>query len=178
MGLFNRKQKVEDETVLKPSADQVLFDIKETQGDTVNRETIMKAISILEKYREGKVNLEKRIISNEEWWKGRHWDEIDRKDGKPHDPIEPKSAWLFNCIMSKYADYIDAYPEPNVLPREVNDEEEAKKLSSIIPVVLDQCGFEKIYSNEAWYKLKAGAGIFPFNQKGQGWNEKLCPLQI
>lgn len=160
MGLFNRKQKVEDETILKPSADQVLFDIKETQGDAVNKETILKAISILEKYREGKTNLEKRIIANEEWWKGRHWDEIHRKEGKPHDPIEPKSAWLFNCIMSKYADYIDAYPEPNVLPREINDEQEAQKLSSIIPVVLDQCGFEKIYSNEAWYKLKAGAGIY------------------
>ena len=66
MGLFNRKQKVEDETILKPSADQVIFDLKETQGDAVNKETILKAISILEKYREGKTNLEKRIIANED----------------------------------------------------------------------------------------------------------------
>ena len=157
MAFFNRNKQ---DMVLKPSADQVDIDIRETFGDAVNRETILKAISTLEKYREGKVNLENRIIANEEWWKGRHWDEIRRKEGKKHDLIEPKSAWLFNCIMSKYADYIDAYPEPNILPREINDEEEAKSLSSIIPVVLDQCDFEKIYSNEAWYKLKAGAGIY------------------
>lgn len=162
MALFNRKKKQDTpvDMVLKPSADQVEFTARETFGDAVNRETVLKALSILEKYREGKVNLEKRIIANEEWWKGRHWDEINRKDNKPHERIEPKSAWLFNCIMSKYADYIDAYPEPNILPREINDEQEAQMLSSIVPVVLDQCEFEKVYSKEAWYKLKAGAGIY------------------
>ena len=35
--------------------------------------------------------------------------------------------------MSKYADYMDAYPEPNILPREEGDKQEAKKLSSIVP---------------------------------------------
>ena len=158
MGIFDRFKK--DETLLSPGEDQVLIDIKDTLGDKVNKETILKAVSILEQYRSGKVNLEKRIIANEEWWKGRHWEEIHKKDGTKHEKIEPHSAWLFNCIMSKYADYIDAYPEPNILPRELQDEEEAKRLSEIIPVVLDQSGFEKIYSNEAWYKLKAGAGIY------------------
>ncbi len=49
---------------------------------------------------------------------------------------EPSSAWLFNAILNKHADAMDNYPEPVVLPRERSDEESAKTLSSILPVVL------------------------------------------
>lgn len=161
---FKRKDEpVNYDNALKPSADQILIDIKETEGQVITRETILEAGKTLNRYREGKASVENRIISNEQWWKGRHWSEIKKKDGVPvtdNTTIEPKSAWLFNCIMSKYADYIDAYPEANILPREINDQEEAKMLSSIVKVVLDQAGFEKTYSDEAWYKLKAGGGIY------------------
>lgn len=171
MAFIGKRKKVKEQEqemvfkdVLKPSADQVLFDIKETQSNVITSEDVREAAQKLEKFRQGKISVENRIISNEQWFKGRHWEEVKKKDNKEPDKddnsIEPKSAWLFNCIMSKYADYIDAYPEPNILPREKDDEEEAKKLSSIIPVVLDQCGFKKTYSDEAWYKLKAGAGIY------------------
>lgn len=125
----------------------------------IGREQIIQATSILQKYKDGKVNLEKRIIGNEQWWKGRHWEQIS--EGKNTDKdIQPASAWLFNCIMSKYADYMDAFPEPNILPREEGDKEEAKMLSSIIPVVLEQNGFYKVYSSKAWKILKDGSGIY------------------
>lgn len=79
----------------------------------IGREQIIQATSILQKYKDGKVNLEKRIIGNEQWWKGRHWEQIS--EGKNTDKdIQPASAWLFNCIMSKYADYMDAFPEPYI----------------------------------------------------------------
>lgn len=162
MAIFKRKKQPKPEEAIKPTIDQVQNAqyLPETEGSVITRQTLLNALSTLEKYREGKSNLERRIIANEQWFKGRHWDLIDAKDGKPHDPIEPRSAWLFNCIMSKYSDYIDAYPEPNILPREINDQEEAKRLSSILPVILDQADFEKVYSLIQWYKLKAGAGIY------------------
>lgn len=164
MALFGRKKReeVEPEQVIKPMADQIQNSefLRETTGEVITRQTLLQALSTLEKYREGKTNLERKTISNEQWFKGRHWEEIRKKDLTKREDIEPRSAWLFNCIMSKYADYIDAYPEPNILPRERNDEEEAKRLSSIIPVILDQAEFEKVYSDIQWYKLKAGAGIY------------------
>ena len=46
------------------------------------------------------------------------------------------TKWLFNVIMGKHADMVEAYPEPSILPREKNDEAEAKALQSIIPVIL------------------------------------------
>ncbi|MBR2987134.1 MAG: hypothetical protein IKC63_03860, partial [Clostridia bacterium] len=51
-------------------------------------------------------------------------------------------------------------PAPNILPREAADKEEAKRLSSIVPVVLDMNGFEKVYSDAWYYKLKAGTGVY------------------
>lgn len=121
-------------------------------------EQVRKARQTLDKYKQGKQNLESKIVKNEEWWKIRHWQYIDAEDTK--DEPKPASAWLFNCIISKHADYMDAFPKPNILPREQADEEEAKRLSSIIPVVLKQNDFEQVYSDESLYKLKNGTGVY------------------
>jgi hypothetical protein len=74
--------------------------------------------------------------------------------------IQPTSAWLFNCIANKHADAMDNFPSPNILPREEGDKAEAEKLTSIIPVVLDQCEFEQTYSDVQNYKLKTGTGVY------------------
>lgn len=128
---------------------------------------VKKATETLLKYKAGKANLESRIISNEQWFKGRHWEQMGETSDNS---IKPASAWLFNCIMSKYADYMDAYPEPNILPREEGDKQEAEVLTSIIPVILEQNGFYKVYSNEAWKKLKDGSGIYGVFWDGQKLN--------
>ena len=122
----------------------------------IGREEIQKAQAILNRYKEGKANLERRIVENEQWYKLRHW-ECMRGDRQQ---VEPTSAWLFNCIANKHADAMDNYPSPNVLPREEGDKGEAEMLSSIIPVILDQCEFEQVYSDVWDYKLKAGTGIY------------------
>lgn len=124
----------------------------------IGKEQIRKANKILDKYKQGKRNLESRIVQNEEWWKLRHWRQLQKK-GEAKDP-KPASGWLFNCIMSKHADCMDSYPEPNILPREAGDVEEASKLSSIIPVILEQNNFESVYSDIMWYKLKFGTGCY------------------
>ena len=122
----------------------------------IGREQILKASQTLRKYKEGKANLERRIIENEQWYKLRHWECM--RD--PASDVQPTSAWLFNCIANKHADAMDNFPSPNILPREEGDKGEAEMLSSIIPVILDQCEFEKTYSDVWDYKLKTGTGIY------------------
>lgn len=131
----------------------------------ITTETVQKARTILDKYKAGKKNLEDKIVENEQWWKLRHWEQTRKtvkkgEDEKADNDYIPATGWLFNVITSKHADMEDAYPEPNILPREEGDIEEAKKLSSIIPVVLEQNDFHSTYSDCCWYKLKQGAAIY------------------
>jgi len=123
----------------------------------VTPERLAAARETLRRYRDGKRNLEQRIIENEQWFKLRHW-ECMRKTGTSS--VEPSSAWLFNCIASKHADAMDAFPRANILPREENDRSEAKMLSAIVPVVLGMTDFEEVYSSVWDYKLKAGTGVY------------------
>ncbi len=137
------------------------------QGEKIGKEQIAQATQILQKYKQGKANLENRIIENEQWYKMRHWEQIRPSNDKPTDP-EPASAWLFNSIANKHADAMDNFPEPNVLPREQGDKEAAKQLSQILPVILEHNEFEQTYSDTWWYKLKTGTGVY-----GVFWNPML-----
>ncbi len=132
---------------------------------SIGKEQVREATNILNSYKRSKVNLEKRIVENEKWWKLRHWDLIRKTSTQ--DP-EPASAWLFNSIANKHADVMDNYPEPSVLPREKSDINAAKVLSQIIPAVLEYNSFEETYSDVWWYKLKNGTGCY-----GVFWNSSL-----
>lgn len=123
----------------------------------IGKEAIEKATQILQKYKEGKANLERRIIDNEQWYKLRHWESLRKKKDAQ---VQPVSGWLFNCIANKHADAMDNYPRPNVLPREEGDKGQAEMLSSIIPVILDQNDFEETYDEVTLYKLKSGTGVY------------------
>lgn len=122
----------------------------------IDREQLQIAELTLQRYRQGKANLEQRIIQNEQWYKMRHWGCMDSKKNQ----VEPVSGWLFNAIANKHADAMDNYPAPNILPREETDKPEAEKLSSIVPVVLEQNDFEGTYARVWDYKLKAGTGVY------------------
>ena len=126
-------------------------------AQVIGREQILAAQQTLQKYKEGKANLEKRIVENEQWYKLRHWECMRKKETNQ---VEPSSGWLFNSIANKHADAMDNFPSPNVLPREEGDKGEAEMLSSIIPVILEQNDFEETYDNVWDYKLKAGTGIY------------------
>lgn len=126
-------------------------------AQVIGREQIHKANLILNRYKQGKKNLETRIVENEQWYKIRHWECMRKKDTSE---VEPSSAWLFNCLANKHADAMDNFPAPNILPREEGDKAESEKLTSIIPVVLDQCDFEETYSNVMDYKFKMGTGVY------------------
>ena len=123
----------------------------------VGKEQIEKALSTLKKYKAGKESLEKRIVENEKWFKLQHWEEMRQKNVNKGDP-EPSSAWLFNSIINKHADAMDNYPTMQALPREKDDEQDAKMLSDILPVIFEQNNYEQTYSSIWWYKLKQGTG--------------------
>ena len=115
----------------------------------------------LEEYKAGKVQTEQRILASENWWKLRNSIE-EQKDSKTaaDEGFKAVSGWLHNVIVSKHADAMKAYPEPNILPREQGDKGEASMLSAIIPCVLEQNNFEATYSNAMWQKLKTGTGCY------------------
>ncbi len=143
----------------------------EIEPGPIGREEVAKAEIILQKYKDGKASLERRIVDNEQWYRLRHWEQIGHSKN-PGDP-EPASAWLLNCIANKHADAMDNYPAPNVLPREQSDEADAKLLSSVLPAILEACEFEQTYSDVWWYKLKTGTGAYgvfwnPNKQNGLG----------
>ena len=141
-------------------------------SEVIGKEEIQKAQLTLQRYKEGKANLEQRIVENEQWYKLRHWEcmrkgkngESDKSDKSQ---VEPASGWLFNAIANKHADAMDNFPAPNVLPREEGDKAEAEMLTSIIPVILQQNDFEEVYDNVWDYKLKAGTGVY-----GVFWDKK------
>ena len=127
------------------------------QAQVIGTEQIRAAQQTLQRYKEGKANLERRIVENEQWYKMRHW-ECMRKAEKSQ--VEPSSGWLFNAIANKHADAMDNFPSPNILPREEGDKAEAQMLGAIVPVILAQNDFEETYDNVWDYKLKAGTGIY------------------
>ena len=161
MAMFDRfrKKNTEETNEVTNAADLGLAQPKLPIG----KDEIHKAQATLNAYKQGKANLEKRIVDNEQWYKLRHW-ECMRKSTQQE--VEPTSAWLFNALANKHADAMDNAPTCNILPREEADKQEAEILSSIIPVILDQNEFEQTYSDVWEYKLRAGTGVY-----GVFWNK-------
>ena len=127
----------------------------------IGAEQVRQAAEVLRKYRLGKQNLDRRIIDNEQFWKLRHWKQMEKggEGGNPQD-VRPASGWLVNCILSKHADAMDSYPEPTVLPREPGDRKEAEVLTRVLPVILKNNKFKKAYSQAWWNKLKSGCAVY------------------
>ena len=130
----------------------------------ITKKEIDKAKETLKKYKKSKTNLEQRIVDEEQFWKRRHWDSLK----KPGEKTKPSSAWMFNAIVNKHADAMDSYPEAICLPREQSDEESAKLLTEILPVVLERNNFKDTYADNWWYKLIHGTACY-----GVFWDNSL-----
>ena len=127
----------------------------------IGEEQIKELTQVLQKYKAGKAKTEARIRASEDWWKLRNGhQEMDKSAVLREANYRSTSGWLHNVIVSKHADAMEAYPEPNILPREEADKAEATILSSIIPCVFEQNEFERTYSDTAWQKLKTGTGVY------------------
>ncbi|MBQ8351597.1 MAG: hypothetical protein IJW51_04865 [Clostridia bacterium] len=107
-----------------------------------------------------------RVKDEEEWYRLRVAPRAHKNS--EGESFAPTSAWLFNALMQKHADLMENIPMATCLPREESDEEDARALSAILPVILDRSNFEGAYSDNMWYKLKHGVcawGVF--------WNSEL-----
>ena len=146
----------------------------------IGRDELARAAEILTEYKRGKANLERRIVEDELWWELRHWEAIRGKqsEGQPN----PTSAWLFNAILGKHADAMDNFPEPIALPRERSDEESARMLSSVLPVVLEYNDFEDTYDYNWWEFLKHGTapyGVFWDAERENGLGDiAITPIDL
>lgn len=143
----------------------------------IDSNKVREFTDILEKYKDGKKNLDERIKNNQEWWKLRHYGNMSPKTGtaaikdkSQRNDARPKSvtAWTVNAVINKHADYMDNYPEATCLPVEAQDEKYATTLSSVIPAVYERCNYEQTYSDTMWYKLIAGTGV-----TGYFWDKDL-----
>ena len=127
----------------------------------IGPEQLQRFMQILQKYKAGKAMTEQRIVASENWWKLRNTTEEQKQTRIGIDGgFKSVSGWLHNVIVSKHADAMESFPEPNVLPREAGDKEEAQRLSDIIPCILEQNNFEETYSDVIWSKLKSGTGVY------------------
>ena len=142
-------------------------DIEPTESMSVDKKRIRELNVELRKYQSGKQFHDLRVITNYKFYRLLQWEVMEAQNKGKKQQIEPKSGWLFNAIANKHADAMDNFPRPNILPREEGDREEAEMLSSIVPVVLDQCGFEDTYSANNWDKPVAGTGVY-----GVFWNKE------
>ena len=156
-------------TFMQPGADPGKIKEKEPQVpetmapgvQTIGAEQVKKFTQILQKYKSGKVQTEQRILQSENWWKLRNTVEEQKNTAVGKDGgFVSRSGWLHNVIVSKHADAVEAYPEPNILPREDGDRAEARILSAIVPCILEQNDFERTYSDAMWQKLKTGTGVY------------------
>ena len=127
----------------------------------IGAEQLKKFLTVLEKYKSGKTRTEQRILASENWWKLRNTIEEQRETNIGGDGgFKSVSGWLHNVIVSKHADAMEAFPEPNILPREEGDRAQARMLSAIVPCILEQNNFENTYSDAMWQKLKTGTGVY------------------
>ena len=129
---------------------------KDQQAQPVDALRLREFNRILDTYRAGRAATQERVIASENWWKLRNGAEDDQGG----DAFRSRSAWLHNVIVSKHADGMEAFPQPVILPREPQDREEARRLSDIIPCILERNHFEDVYSSVLWQKLKTGTGVF------------------
>lgn len=129
------------------------------EREPIGAKELLEFTKELRKYKAGKASVERRAINAESWWKLRNQAQRELEGDGRLSGFNCKSGWLHNVIVSKHADAMEAYPEPNILPREPGDAPEAQRLSKIVPVILDHNRYEEVYSDLLWQKLKTGTGI-------------------
>ena len=176
MALFkkNKEQEASPELVERASMEMEMLRRKDEHKQMmaqmkpkIGERELIQASETLRKYKQGKARLEQKIIANEQFWKLRQWNYIHDAT----DNFKPATAWLWSCIQSRHSDAMDSYPTCNYLPRQSDDKMEAKMLSSIVPVILEQNRYEETYSDIVWYTLKHGGsvqGIFWDGSKHNG----------
>lgn len=150
-----------DNTNDKKTVDLVLDDHRK-----FGEEQTLKALEDLRTYMDSKRSIDYKATENQQWWRLRHWSVIAGQTNEAAKAgIEVGSAWAINSLLNKHAAIMDSFPKPNVLPREADDENEAKLLTDILPAILDQNDYEAVFRQAGWDVCIDGACI-----KGAFWD--------
>lgn len=140
----------------------------QAESRLMNRERLNAATNKLLKYQSAKSSVNDRVKQAQQWWKLKNWEQIRADRGTRGATSHPSNTgWLWNCIVGKHADAIDSFPEPIILPRMEDDQQEAKKLSKIVPVVMEMNDFEETYNDCSWQKMQEGTAVY-----GVFWNSR------
>lgn len=146
--------------------DKKVVDLTLDDHRKFGKEQTQKALTDLQAYVDGKKMVDIKATENQQWWRLRHWSVIGGETNEAiRAGIEVGSAWAFNSLMNKHAAIMDSFPKPNILPREADDEMEAKILTEVIPAILEQNDYEQVYRQGAWDFVIDGACI-----KGVFWD--------
>ena len=132
--------------IIKPTDESALHKIKDID--------VKKYIDAFTEYRTAREAYDMKIIENENWFRQQYWQYlIDKTEGN-----EPTSGTLLNAILNKHADLMDNQPTPVFLAREKNDEEEAERLTKVVPVIMQNANWDDVYDKYCMYKIKQGIG--------------------
>ena len=83
--------------------DNKTVSVAEVVAQPIGQEQLRQANLTLQKYKEGKANLEQRVIDNEEWYRLRHWECMR---GKKKQQVEPVSAFLAASMRAKMRSFM------------------------------------------------------------------------
>lgn len=77
----NEEQKLRRQSAPRPSDESAMTFNRTIDGfkvisQPIGEKQLQNARLTLNKYREGKINFEKKIVSNEQWYKMRHWEQM------------------------------------------------------------------------------------------------------
>ena len=142
-----RKKRVDPEKAVRPEG------IENMQP--ITKDSIDRAKSIFQEYLQGKQVFDAKTVDNEDFWKKRQYETFVR----PGEKYIPASAWLWNAVINKHSQLVAAYPKFNVRPQQQDDESEAALLTEIMPIVLRQAGYRKVYSQTMRQKVIQGTGV-------------------
>ena len=146
--------------------DNKVVDLTLDKHSVFGEEQTKKALADLQVYVDGKKSIDNKATGNQQWWRLRHWTDIAGDSNEAIKAgLDVGSGWAINSLLNKHADIMDSFPKPNVLPREADDEGEAKILTEIVPAILDQNDYEQVYRTAAFDICIDGASI-----KGAFWD--------
>lgn len=154
----------------RTAAEPVLAETALPLKKPIGIDEIKEAYATLEVYRSESRALRQRIIEDELYYEftctsGRARNSKDCQGFK-----KSVSAYLFNSIANKHADFMDNMPSPTILPQEESDQETAKILSDILPSIFDENRYQRKYSKGCYDKLVGGAALYAVTWDGAADN--------
>ena len=158
----------------QPTKPEPSDETQTAKNEIITSVVVEQAEARREAYAKGKRSVDEKATANQEWWRGRHWPQIKSENATMEDALKPVSAWAFNSVINKHADILDNYPRPNVLPRSKDDEQDAEIIKKILPVILAQNGYHKVFSRKTYDYIIDGTavtGVFWDNQKNNGMGD-------